>query len=231
MAQPTPTVVAFDAYGTLLDVYSMGVLAEALFPGHGQSLSTLWRDRQIEYTRLITMSDPTGSMHYQSFWDLTIAALRFSCKRLALSLSQEQEAQLMGQYAKLSAFPECHATLSKIKQAGIATAVLSNGNSEMLLAALKANQLDALLDRVISVDEVRQFKVSPASYGLLTSHFGCAPKDVLFVSSNAWDVIGAGWFGLNTLWVNRANLPFEEIGPKPTYTGANLNDVLAALAA
>jgi 2-haloacid dehalogenase len=146
-------------------------------------------------------------------------------------LSQDQEAQLMGQYAKLSAFPECQATLSKIKQAGIATAVLSNGNQAMLSRALQANQLDALLDRVISVDEVRQFKVSPASYGLLTSHFGCVPKDILFVSSNAWDVIGAGWFGLTTFWVNRQNLPFEEIGPKPTYTGANLNDVLATLPA
>jgi 2-haloacid dehalogenase len=91
-------------------------------------------------------------------------------------LDQNQESQLMGQYAKLSAFPECQSTLSQIKKAGIATAVLSNGNSEMLLAALKANHLDTLLDRVISVDEVRQFKVSPASYGLLTSHFGCAPK-------------------------------------------------------
>jgi 2-haloacid dehalogenase len=226
-----PKLIAFDAYGTLLDVYSMGVLAENLFPGEGQSLSALWRDRQIEYTRLITMSDPSGSTHYQSFWDLTIAALRFSCKRLALPLSQDQEAQLMGQYAKLSAFPECQATLGKIKQAGIATAVLSNGNQAMLSKALQANQLDVLLDRVISVDEVRQFKVSPASYGLLTSHFGCAPKDILFVSSNAWDVIGAGWFGLTTFWVNRQNLPFEEIGPKPTYTGANLNDVLAALPA
>jgi 2-haloacid dehalogenase len=226
-----PKLIAFDAYGTLLDVYSMGVLAENLFPGQGQSLSALWRDRQIEYTRLITMSDPSGSTHYQSFWDLTIAALRFSCKRLALPLSQDQEAQLMGQYAKLSAFPECQATLSKIKQAGIATVVLSNGNQAMLSKALQANQLDVLLDRVISVDEVRQFKVSPASYGLLTSHFGCAPKDILFVSSNAWDVIGAGWFGLTTFWVNRQNLPFEEIGPKPTYTGANLNDVLAALPA
>jgi 2-haloacid dehalogenase len=226
-----PKLIAFDAYGTLLDVYSMGVLAETLFPSQGQALCMLWRDRQIEYTRLITMSDPTGSTHYQSFWDLTIAALRFSCKRLALPLSQDHESQLMGQYAKLSAFPECHATLSKIKGAGIATAVLSNGNSEMLLAALKANQLDTLLDRVISVDEVRQFKVSPASYGLLTSHFACAPKDILFVSSNAWDVIGAGWFGLTTFWVNRQNLPFEEIGPKPTYTGANLNDVLTALPA
>jgi len=226
-----PKLVAFDAYGTLLDVYSMGVLAENLFPGHGQSLCVLWRDRQIEYTRLITMSDPTGSRHYQSFWDLTIAALRFSCKRLALPLSKDQEGQLMGQYAKLSAFPECQATLSQIKQAGIATAVLSNGNQAMLSKALQANQLDTLLDKVISVDEVRQFKVSPASYGLLTGHFGCAPKDILFVSSNAWDVIGAGWFGLTTFWVNRQNLPFEEIGPKPTYTGANLNDVLAALPA
>jgi 2-haloacid dehalogenase len=226
-----PKLIAFDAYGTLLDVYSMGVLAETLFPGHGQSLTVLWRDRQIEYTRLITMSDPTGSTRYQSFWDLTIAALRFSCKRLALPLSQDQEAQLMGQYAKLSAFPECESTLSQIKKAGIATAVLSNGNQAMLSKALQANQLDALLDKVISVDEVRQFKVSPASYGLLTSHFACAPNDVLFVSSNAWDVIGAGWFGLTTFWINRQNLPFEEIGPKPTYTGTNLSDVLAVLPA
>ena len=226
-----PKLIAFDAYGTLLDVYSMGVLAEELFPGHGQSLTILWRDRQIEYTRLITMSDPTGSTHYQSFWDLTIAALRFSCKRLALPLSQDHESQLMEQYAKLSAFPECQATLSQIKQAGIATAVLSNGNQAMLSKALEANQLDTLLDKVLSVDEVRQFKISPASYGLLTSHFACEPKDILFVSSNAWDVIGAGWFGLNTFWVNRQNLPFEEIGPKPTYTGSNLNDVLATLPA
>jgi 2-haloacid dehalogenase len=226
-----PKLIAFDAYGTLLDVYSMGVLAETLFPGHGQSLTVLWRDRQIEYTRLITMSDPTGSTHYQSFWDLTIAALRFSCKRLALPLSQGHEEQLMGQYAKLSAFPECQATLHQIKKAGIATAVLSNGNQAMLSKALEANQLDTLLDKVLSVDEVRQFKISPASYGLLTSHFACEPKDILFVSSNAWDVIGAGWFGLNTFWVNRQNLPFEEIGPKPTYTGSNLNDVLATLPA
>jgi len=226
-----PKLIAFDAYGTLLDVYSMGVLAETLFPGHGQSLCVLWRDRQIEYTRLITMSDPTGSTRYQSFWDLTIAALRFSCKRLAIPLSENHEAQLMGQYAKLGAFPECQSTLSQIKQAGIATAVLSNGNHAMLSAVLQANGLDTLLDKVISVDEVRQFKVSPASYGLLTSHFDCTPNDILFVSSNAWDVIGAGWYGLTTFWVNRQNLPFEEIGPKPTYTGANLHDVLTALQA
>ena len=49
-----PRAVLFDAYGTLFDVYSVGLLAEQLFPGHGQALSVLWRDKQIEYTRLVT---------------------------------------------------------------------------------------------------------------------------------------------------------------------------------
>ena len=51
-------LIAFDAYGTLFDVYSVGELANELFPGHGQALALMWRDRQIEYTRLVTMSDP-----------------------------------------------------------------------------------------------------------------------------------------------------------------------------
>ena len=224
-------LIAFDAYGTLLDVYSMGVLADEFFPGQGQALCLLWRDRQIEYTRLVTMSDPGGSRNHHSFWDLTIAALRYSCKRMDLDLQPNHEQQLMGQYAKLSAFPECAAVINQIKQKGIATAVLSNGNVEMLSSALATNQLDCLLDRVISVDEVRQFKISPATYALLPAHFAVRPSETLFISSNAWDIIGAAWFGLDTYWVNRQALPFEEIGPKPTYTGRNLNDLLAVLPA
>ena len=222
-------LIAFDAYGTLLDVYSIGVVADELFPGKGQALCLLWRDRQIEYTRLVSMSDPGGSKNYHSFWDLTIAALRYSCKRMGLDLHPNQEQRLMGQYAKLSAFPECAAVLTQLEQKGLATAVLSNGNVEMLSSALAVNQLDTLLDRVISVDEVRQFKISPATYALLPAHFAVHPPEILFISCNAWDIIGAAWFGLDTFWVNRYQLPFEEIGPKPTYTGADLTDLLAVL--
>ena len=84
-------LVAFDAYGTLFDVYSMSQLAEELFPGHGQNLSLMWRDRQIEYTRLITASDPdpTGSRHYLPFWDVTVRSLRYCCKRLHLTLDAD----------------------------------------------------------------------------------------------------------------------------------------------
>ena len=80
MTSPSIRVVVFDAYGTLFDVYSIGALAEKLYPGQGAALSVLWRDKTIEYTRLISLSDPNpkGSRYYQSFWELTRASLRYA---------------------------------------------------------------------------------------------------------------------------------------------------------
>lgn len=221
-------LIAFDAYGTLFDVYSIGALAEKLCPGQGKALSVLWRDKQLEYTRLISLSDPqnpSGSKHYQSFWDITIAALRYSGKQLGLHLSQDDEAQLLGQYANLDPFPESADALRAIHASDLKTCILSNGNPEMLTWAIDHSQLGNDLDAVISVDEARQFKITPASYQLVLNHFPIAKQEVLFVSCNAWDIIGANWFGFNTFWVNRYQLPFEEIGLAPTQVGKNLNDL------
>ena len=104
-APPKIGAVLFDAYGTLFDVYSVGALAEQLFPGHGERLAQLWRDKQIEYTRLITMSS-AGAERYRPFWQVTRDALRWSLARLALPVTAAVEERLMNQYHHLSAFPE-----------------------------------------------------------------------------------------------------------------------------
>ena len=223
--------VVFDAYGTLFDVYSIGALAEKLYPGQGAALSVLWRDKQIEYTRLISLSDPNpqGSRHYQSFWDITRASLRYALARLGLAHTSAHEDALMAQYAELSAFPENLGVLKALRQRGVATAILSNGSPEMLQSAVHSARMNELLDAVLSVDSVRQFKTTPTSYQIVTAHFGLAPAEVLFVSSNAWDALGATWFGFTTLWVNRQSLPPEAIGPAPHHTGRDLTDVLKVL--
>jgi len=223
--------VVFDAYGTLFDVYSIGALAEKLYPGQGAALSVLWRDKQIEYTRLISLSDPhpQGSRHYQSFWDITRASLRYALARLGLAHTSANEDALMAQYAELSAFPENLGVLKALRQRGVATAILSNGSPEMLQSAVHSAGMSELLDAVLSVDSVRQFKTTPTSYQIVTDHLGFAPADVLFVSSNAWDVLGATWFGFTTMWVNRQGLPPETIGPAPHHTGRDLTAVLQVL--
>lgn len=220
-----PRAVLFDAYGTLFDVYSVGLLAEQLFPGQGNALSVLWRDKQIEYTRLVTTS--SDGRHYQPFWTLTRAGLRYACKRLGLALAPEQEERLMNQYRHLSAFPENREVLQTLKDRGVTTGVLSNGDPEMLGVAIRSAGLEGLLDHVLSVDSVRKYKTHPDAYALGPQATGLDAKQIAFVSCNAWDALGATWYGYRTLWVNRYQLPFEELGTQPTRTGSSLRDVLA----
>ena len=146
-------LIAFDAYGTLFDVYSMGQLAEELFPGHGQAFALMWRDRQIEYTRLVTMSDPSpsGSKYYLPFWELTVLSLRYVCKRMGLNLTSQYEKRLMDQYSKLTGFEDSLSVLKSIKEKGLSTAILSNGSKEMLSTVVDSNGLKPYLDKVVTV--------------------------------------------------------------------------------
>lgn len=220
-----PKAVLFDAYGTLFDVYSVGLLAEQLFPGQGQALGALWRDKQIEYSRLVTTSD--HGEHYRPFWELTRAGLRYACKRLALELTPESEQRLMNQYRHLSAFPENREVLAALKDKGIATGILSNGDPSMLGVAVRSAGLEGLLDHVLSVDTVRKYKTHPDAYQLGLQATGLAARQIAFVSCNSWDALAASWFGYRTLWVNRYQLPFEELGTQPERIGTSLRDVLA----
>jgi 2-haloacid dehalogenase len=219
-----PKAVLFDAYGTLFDVYSVGLLAEQLFPGNGNAVGVLWRDKQIEYTRLVTTSN--HGEHYRPFWELTRAALRYACKRLALELTPAHEDRLMNQYRHLSAFPENREVLAALKAQGVVTGILSNGDPEMLGVAVRSAGLEGLLDHVLSIDSVRKYKTHPDAYALGPKATGLDAKQIAFVSCNAWDALAATWYGFRTLWVNRYQLPFEELGTLPTRTGSSLRDIL-----
>jgi 2-haloacid dehalogenase len=224
--------VVLDAYGTLFDVYSIQVLAEELYPGHGTDIAIKWRDKQIEYTRLITQSDPhnvSGSRYYRSFWELTRLSLAYTLDRLKLDRGFGQVEKLMQQYAHLTPFQENLAVLQKIKGMGLTTAILSNGSMDMLTSAVESAGMQDVLDHIISVDSIRLFKTSPESYGLVQQTIAVNKDEVLFVSSNSWDALGATWFGFTTHWVNRQGLPFEALSPQPHFSGADLNSVLASL--
>ncbi|MBC3871205.1 haloacid dehalogenase type II [Undibacterium oligocarboniphilum] len=213
--------IAFDAYGTLFDVYSVNVLGDKLFPGRGEALAQLWRSKQIEYTQLRTMC----SM-YKPFWEVTQDALVFSCKKLGLELSLEAQNALMGEYARLKAFPENLAVLRDLHAQGLKLSILSNGTSHMLQSAVEAAGMQGLFSHLLSVDSVRKYKTAPEAYQLGPDTFGVPAKQILFVSSNAWDVCCATWFGYTTFWVNRQQAPLEELGVAPHGTGRTLQDVI-----
>lgn len=217
----TIKAVAFDAYGTLFDVYSVGALAEELFPGHGAQLAELWRVAQIDYTRILTLCG-----RYRDFRALTEDGLRFACKVLGLHLTGPKRDQLMDQYDRLRAFPENLHVLQELKAQGVTLAILSNGTPQMLDSAINAAGYDGLFEHVLSVDQVQKFKTAPEAYQMGPDAFGLDVSDIGFVSSNGWDVCGATWFGYQTFWINRTGKVLDELGVTPKGEGNSLSDLI-----
>ena len=212
--------LVFDAYGTLFDVHSVVARCESLFPGHGAALSQLWRQKQLEYTWLRSLMG-----RYERFEAITGHALRYACGALRLTLAADAERALVQEYRRLSMFPEVASALAGLRDCRLA--ILSNGSPEMLDAVVRHGALDRLLDRVISVDEVRVFKPHPAVYRLAAERLQTRAEEIGFVSSNYWDVCGAASCGLQAYWINRTAAVEDPLGPRPKAVVERLTDLIA----
>ncbi|MDB5600207.1 MAG: (S)-2-haloacid dehalogenase [Xanthobacteraceae bacterium] len=216
-------IFVFDAYGTLFDVHAAIDRHRDTAGPDADRFSAIWRAKQLEYTWTLTLAG-----YYVSFWTLTERALDFAFSAVP-AVDRALRAPLLAAYFALDAFPDARQMLQELKARGHPTAILSNGTPTMLAAAVEGANLGVLLDAVLSVDVLRAYKPRPEVYELVTARFSCVPGDVMFVSSNRWDVMGAASFGFRTVWVNRTDLPDEYPDSAPGVVMPDLNG-LAGLA-
>ena len=197
--------VVFDAYGTLLDVHAAMERHADRLPPDWERISAEWRTKQLEYSWIATL---TGPRHYRDFWSITESALDFVLAHYRLT-DPAIRAALLDTYRTLPAYADAAPMLRGLRDKGLGTAILSNGEPSMLADAVAAAGLGDLLDAVISVDPIRTYKPSPAVYDLAADVLGIPIKQMAFVSSNAWDAQGAVQAGFRVFWCNRAGNPVE----------------------
>jgi len=211
--------VVFDAYGTLLDVATAAAAAQDVLGARWQALSDLWRQKQLQYSWLRALMG-----RHADFWTVTGDALDF-----ALEAQRIQEpglrSRLMDAYGRLGAYPDAEATLGRLRQAGLKTAILSNGAPRMLASAVKSARLDGLLDQVLSVEEVGVYKPHPSVYRLACDRLSIWPAEIVFVTANGWDAWGAKASGLRVAWCNRSGQPRERLGEGPDAEMGSLADL------
>lgn len=213
--------VLFDVFGTLLDTQSVAVRAEQLFPGHGPQLAKLWRDKQLEYTRLRTMSS-----RYATFTQVTEDALQYACEAMALPLDAAARGLLMHEYTQLTAHADAVPALQRLQEAGVTIGVLTNGDPGLIEDVLHGAQLAEYFDVLLSADQVHAFKTAPSVYELGPLTLKHPAHELLLVSSNCWDAIGAKWYGYVSFWVNRGGLPLDRVGVRPDGIGRSLDDAV-----
>ncbi|MCZ4352321.1 haloacid dehalogenase type II [Roseovarius aestuarii] len=219
------TTCIFDAYGTLFDVAAAARIAadepgREAFSACWPMIAEHWRAKQLQYTWHRTITHD-----YVSFWEVTEHALDWALEAEGMDNDPALRARLLQLYRELQAYVEVPATLRTLKDAGLTTAILSNGSLDMLNTAVQSAGVGDLLDDVLSVDGLRRFKPARAVYDLVGQRFSCPPDEVLFVSSNGWDAAGAAGYGFHTVWINRAGAPMDRLPASPGHVLTDLNGV------
>ena len=209
----------FDAYGTLFDVHSAAARMKDDLGEKAEAMSDLWRQKQLQYTWLRSLMG-----RHADFWQITGDALDYAMSALDME-DAGLRAQLMELYLQLGAYPEVADVLTRLKDSGKKTAILSNGEPSMLIAAAKNAGIYKLLDGIYSVEAVGVFKPHPSVYQIAVDKLKVAPTDISFQSSNGWDAHAAGVFGFRVAWVNRFDQPAENIPATPLAEIRTLSDL------
>jgi 2-haloacid dehalogenase len=197
----TIKALVFDAYGTLYDVHSVYAKSEELCPGKGDLITQIWRLKQLEYTWL-----QNSLQEYRDFTFLTHSSLDFALRAVGIQPSENITKPLFDKYLDLDPYPEAKDALRQLKsRRGYKLAILSNGSNAMLSALTRNSGLDVLLNATISVDGAEKFKPHPDCYALVEKALGFKNDEVMFVSSNSFDVAGAKHFGFKVVWIRRGN--------------------------
>ncbi len=216
MAAPEPEVFAFDAYGTLFDVHSAAGAYAAEIGENWSRLSEIWRAKHLEYTWIYAQ---TG--RHTTFWQLTEQSLDTAIAAVGGIPGGIRE-KLLAAYRELDAYPEVADVLAGLRARGKKSAILTNGDPDMIADAVRSAGLDGALDKILTVHEAGVFKPDMRVYRLVTDAFACAPEAVSFQSSNRWDITGAHVFGFQTVWINRSGAPAEYPETPPGRTVDNL---------
>lgn len=214
--------VIFDAYGTLFDVSSIDNYVQSqIGADQTPAFTKLWRAKQLEYSWLRSLMNK-----YKDFYSITEDALRYTCQALQIELSEEAIRDGMRQYYYLKAYPDVASTLVQL-HSRYPLAVLSNANPSLLEKALAYNDIDQWFTDVISADQAGVYKPSPLVYQLATQSLQLETQQILFLSSNPWDIAGASAYGLTSCWVNRNGLPMEHIDINPDLSINKVREILA----
>ncbi|GBE44252.1 (S)-2-haloacid dehalogenase 4A [bacterium BMS3Bbin10] len=213
----------FDAYGTLFDIHAPAASIAEELGDAARPLSDLWRRKQLEYTWLRSLMGA-----HADFWQLTGDGLDYALEVHGIGDADIRE-RLMNLYENLEAYPDAGDTLTRLKEAGYTTAILSNGAPSMLSSAIRHSGLAALIDHPISIEDAGIYKPSPRVYQLAVERTGARPEEICFVSANAWDVAGSASFGFQVAHLNRFGQPPERLPGKPKAVIASLSELPALI--
>ncbi len=211
--------IVFDAYGTLFDVNSAAEKCKSKIGDKWEDFADYWRTTQLEYTWLRSLMN-----RHKNFWQITQDSLEKSMK--VFEIDESMKGELLNLYKSLSPYSEVKGVLKKLKEENYKLAILSNGTPDLLKQLVKSNKLENIFDDLFSIEEVKVYKPDSKVYDIPLKKYKIKKEEIIFLSSNTWDVSGGGNYGYKAVWVCRNNSTFDNLDYTPKNKINNLSQLL-----
>ncbi len=211
--------IVFDAYGTLFDVNSAAEKCKSKIGDKWEDFADYWRTTQLEYTWLRSLMN-----RHKNFWEITQDSLEKSMK--VFKIDESMKGELLNLYKSLSPYSEVKGVLKKLKEKNYKLAILSNGTPDLLKQLVKSNKLENIFDDLFSIEEVKVYKPDSKVYDIPLKKYKIKKEEIIFLSSNTWDVSGGGNYGYKAVWVCRNNSTFDNLDYTPKNKINNLSQLL-----
>jgi 2-haloacid dehalogenase len=220
LSPPRFKAVAFD-YFVIFNPNSVIPTVEELYPGKGAEFTKAWRAKQFEYGFLRSITN-----RHADFFKVTEDALVYTAEAMKLDLPPEKRKRLLNSYLTLKPWPDAVDTLSKLKASGVRIITIANLSQKMLRANADNAGITDLFDELLSTEVNGTYKPDPRAYALGMERLKLKKEEIVFAAFGGWDAYGAKSFGYTTYWVNRFDLPVEELGIEADRTSNNLEGLL-----
>ena len=212
--------IAFDGF-PIFDPRPIVKLVKTLFPKEGEAFRQMWFNKIFSYTWL-----RTNGGKYKGFYAIIGDALAYTATRLNVELNEGKRDQLMEIWLNLKPWPDVSLALKNFKEQGIRLAFLSNLSEEMLRINTRNSGIEDAFEFYLSTDKVKAFKPDPRAYQMGVEAFKLPKQNIAFAAFGAWDAVGASWFGYPTVWVNRFNLPEENLDVSDVTSGQGIDTLV-----
>jgi len=210
--------VTFDSYSTLVDVDAAEkALAERV--ANPEPVSRLWRARSIEYTFVANQIDA-----YQPFYEMNRDALQYALDTYDVDITEDERDNVLAVYHELDVFDDVRDGIERLRNGGYPCYVVSNGNPEMLDSMVNHADIGDLIEETISADEVQTFKPAVELYQHAGARTGTPIDEIAHVTAGWFDVLGANHAGMQGVWLNRKETPWEPFGGEPSLTVESIHE-------
>ena len=211
-------ICVFDVNETLLDLGALDPHFERIFGDAG--VRRAWFGQLLQSALVATVTDA-----YSDFGAIGGAALEMIAGRQGVTLSDEDKQQILGGMRELPPHPEVAESLSRLRDAGLRLATLTNSTQQVAEAQMDNSGLRGYFEQLLSADAVRRLKPAPEPYRMAAETLGIDVGEIRLVAAHAWDVAGALRAGCAAAFVARPGMVLDPLVQRPDVVGADLREV------